>query len=102
SPRCDDSELPEPIGYSVKAPDVVMLPIWFAAASANHSLPSGPGPIPSGSLPGVGMSNSVTSPAVVILPILFPEASVNQRLPSGPAVIPPGLLDAVGMANSVI
>ena len=42
------------IGYSVMAPAVVMLPIWPALDSVNHSAPSGPEVIPRGPLLGVG------------------------------------------------
>ena len=67
----------------------MILPIWFAPASVNQMLPSGPSTIPYGWAPGVGTGNSViSSVSVLIMPILFVLSSVNQTVPSGPAVIP--------------
>ena len=39
----------------------------------NHSAPSGPAVMPSGSLLAVGIGNSVITPAVVMRPILLPH-----------------------------
>src|SRR5437588_12245988 len=49
------------MGNWAKLPLVLIRPILFAAASANHRFPSGPGAMPSGWLPG-GIENSTTSP----------------------------------------
>ncbi len=71
---------------------MVILPIFFAMRSVNHSAPSGPTAMPYGSLSAVGTANSVIAPLTVIRPILLPEAadSVNHRAPSGPAVMNSG------------
>lgn len=89
------------VGYSTTAPAVVIRPIWLAAASANHSAPSGPAAMKAGSAPAVGIGYSVTTPAVVIRPIWLAENSVNHSAPSGPAVMPTGAAFPVGTADTV-
>ena len=91
------------------APAVVMRPIWAVPAAVNHSAPSGPTVMSSGSLllPRPGSRNSlVTTPAVVMRPMapvaaLF--ASVNHNAPSGPVTMFTGAAPAVMPAlNSLI
>src|SRR2546430_14184551 len=50
------------IGYSVMAPDGVILPTLFPMSSVNQTLPSRPAAMPNGKLLGVGIAYSVTSP----------------------------------------
>src|SRR2546421_11022104 len=76
----------------------MLLPIWV-----NHTLPSGPAVMSSGSPLRIG--NSVICPPGVILPIfasLLEGSSVNHRLPSGPAAILTGLALGVGIGYWVI
>src|SRR3954454_17047096 len=87
--------------YSVIAPDVVILPIWFAIRSVNQRLPSAPTVIPYGWLSYVSVGNSVIVPLGVMRPIAPRSDSVNQRLASGPATIVYGRLFACGSWNSV-
>jgi hypothetical protein len=76
------------------APAGVIRPILLAAASnsVNQRLPSGPGVMPYGRLPEVGVEYSVILPTGVIRPTLLTLNSVNQRLPSGPEVMSIGPL----------
>src|SRR5437762_1382884 len=92
---------PSSVTLPVNAAHATPGPILFAAASLNHTFPSGPAAIASGSPPAVGTKNSVITPAGVILPILFAAASLNHTLPSGPAVIQP-IWVLVGTENSVM
>src|SRR3954454_23546574 len=87
--------------YSVIAPDVVILPIWFAIRSVNQRLPSAPTVIPYGRLFCVSVGNSVIVPLGVMRPIAARSDSLNQRFPSGPATIEYGRVFACGSGNSV-
>ena len=87
------------VGYSVICGfDSVALagmrPILLEPHSVNHSAPSGPSVIPSGSALAVGTGYSVIVPVVVIWPILSVPHSVNhsELLPAGPGAIPTGRL----------
>ena len=89
--------------YSVITPEGVILPILLPVFSVNHTLPSGPGAIPTGKADAVGIVYSVIAPVVgLILPTLLAPFSVNHMSPSGPAVIRAGTLFAVGVAYSVM
>lgn len=77
-------------GNSVIRPPVVMRPILSALISVNHSAPSGPGVIPNGPAPGVGIPKLMTEPSVAILPMRCPWDSVNHKASSGPAVTSEG------------
>ena len=89
------------IGNSVITPGGGDAPDLVAAASVNHSAPSGPVVMPTGSAAGRGDREFGDTPPVVMRPILLARASVNHSAPSGPAVIPKGALPAVGIGNSV-
>src|SRR5512133_940452 len=70
---------PDGMGYSVKMPEGVIMPILLPSYSVNQMLPEGSTAIPVGVLPEVGTGNSVISPDVVFRrPILLPARSVNQ------------------------
>lgn len=51
--------IPDPVDQSVMAPLGVTRPIRLPTSSVNHMFPSGPGVMPSGTLPETGSSNSV-------------------------------------------
>src|SRR5215472_2081866 len=76
--------------YQVTVPPVEIRPIELLPSLVNHSAPSGPLVMASGSsIPG--LVKMVTFPAVVIRPIAPPlprySSSVNHNAPSGPAVM---------------
>ena len=67
-------------------------PILFPLNSVNHSAPSGPVAINSGSLAAAGVGNSVITKPAVMRPIVLPAGplSVNHIAPSGPIAMPSG------------
>src|SRR5260370_42624551 len=74
------------VGYCVKTPVVVTLPIappLRALPSVTHRLPSRPAAMPPEALSPAGSRYSVAAPDGGILPIRLTWYSVNQRLPSG-------------------
>src|ERR1700687_4961231 len=79
-----------------------MRPILLPFVSVNHSAPSDPAAMKSGSVPVAGTGYSVKAPEVVTRPILPAPHSVNQSAPSKPDVMLVGLALAVGMAYSRI
>ena len=79
------------------SPDGVICPIACAPASVNHRLPSGPGAIPCGPLPGfrpaeysVIIPDGVIRPIALVSPATTTLASVNHMLPSAPGAIANG------------
>jgi hypothetical protein len=74
--------------------DRTTFPILLPAYSVNQMLPSGPGVIPNGSDPLLGIVYWVRARPGVILPIVDPPAS--HRLPSGPSATPWTAWPAVG------
>src|SRR5262249_4108001 len=91
-----------PVAYSLMAPAVVIRPILLPRNSVNHSAPSGPTVMPSGSLFAVGMGCSLMPPAGGARAVFLVERSANHRAPSGPRVMSEGPLLAVGILRSVI
>src|SRR5580698_2833697 len=85
------------LGYSVRTPEVVSLPIWSLPNCVNHKAPSGPATTAVGWVPTFVIVYSVSEPAVVILPSLLAFCSANHTAPSEPSVIPQGRLLSVGM-----
>jgi hypothetical protein len=75
---------------SVRVPSVVMRPIASDLSSVNHSAPSAPEVIHSGSPSAAGSAYCDIAPSVVTRKMLLVPSDVTHSAPSEPAVIAAG------------